>query len=72
MAQDSIRDRHASPCGLTDYFTALSNLLSTAQSSVFREREQDFSRSGPLSLEIHVALLLYPRISQIASLSYVQ
>ncbi len=33
--------------------------MSTAKSSVFREREQDFSRSGPLSLELLVTLLLY-------------
>jgi len=33
--------------------------LSSVESSVFREREQDFSRSGPLSLELLVALLLY-------------
>ncbi len=33
--------------------------MSTVKSSVFREREQDFSRSGPLSLELLVALLLY-------------
>jgi len=32
--------------------------LSTAESSVFREREQDFSRSGPLSLPLLVTLLL--------------
>ena len=59
MAQDSFRDAHASPCGISEYFTALSGFLSTAESSAFREREQDFSRSGPLSLELLVTLLLY-------------
>ena len=59
MAQDSIRDCHATSCGIDAYYNSIAELVSRDDSDSFRRREQDFSRSGPLSPEILVTLLLY-------------
>ena len=59
MARSSKSDPHASLCGIEIYFNLIDGLLSSDESASFRVRRRDFSRSGPLSPEIMVTLLLF-------------
>ncbi len=59
MAQKSLHEIHAPPTRFRTYFTAINDLLSTPQSEKFFRRNQDFSRSGILTPELMICLLLY-------------
>jgi len=59
LARWSRGDPHATLCDIRNYFSSISELLTSEKGQLFRQRHVDFIRSRVLSPELVVLLLLY-------------